>query len=96
MLQSLAQLLEDATVVEEIEQCGERIHTDRLIEDFCDGTVFQRHPLFSKDRYALQVVAYYDEVEICNALGSHVKQHKLGIVFIVWQILTQNIVLSLK
>ncbi len=27
------------------------------------------------------MVAYYDEVELCNPLGSHVKQHKLGIVF---------------
>ena len=39
------------------------------------------HLLFSKDPYALQIVVYYDEHELCNPLGSHVKQHKLGIVF---------------
>ena len=81
LLDSLTQLLSDNTVLEEIEQCSKRIHTNDLIEDFCDGMVFKQHPLFSKDPHALQVVAYYDEVELCNPLGSHVKQHKLGIVF---------------
>jgi len=27
---------------------------------------------------ALQVVFYYDEVEVCNHLGSKAKVHKLG------------------
>ena len=52
-----------------------------MIEDFCDGTMVANHPLFSQDPYALQIIAYYDEVEICNPLGSHIKRHKLGIVF---------------
>ena len=26
-------------------------------------------------------MAYYDELELCNPLGAHVKRHKLGIVF---------------
>ena len=52
-----------------------------MIKDFCDGALFTHHPLFSQDPYALQFVAYYDEVEICNPLGAHVKKHKLGIVF---------------
>lgn len=40
--------------------------------------MFKTHPLFLADPYALQVVA---ELELCNPLGSHIKQHKLGIVF---------------
>ena len=36
---------------------------------------------FSKDPLALQIIAYYNEVEVCNPLGTHVKRHKLGIVF---------------
>ena len=28
----------------------------------------------------MQLIAYYDEVDICNPLGSHIKKHKLGIV----------------
>ena len=51
------------------------------MEDFCDGSLFQKHALFSKDPHALQIIAYYDEVKMCNPLGSHIKKHKLGIVF---------------
>lgn len=43
--------------------------------------MFRQHPLFSNDPKALQIIAYYDEVEMCNPLGSHVKKHKLGVVF---------------
>ena len=27
---------------------------------------------FSQDPHALQIIAYYDEVELCNPLGTHV------------------------
>ena len=73
--------MNDDTIVEQIDTFPQRIHTTGLIEDFCDGSVYSSHPLFSNDSSALQIVAYYDELEICNPLGSHVKQHKLGIVF---------------
>lgn len=29
---------------------------------------------------ALQIIGYYDELEVCNALGSNYKQYKLGLV----------------
>lgn len=32
---------------------------------------FSDHPF-------LQVIAYFDEVEVCNPLGSRMKTHKLG------------------
>ena len=69
-----------SSVMEEIEQLPKRIHNDGLIEDFCDAKRFKNHPLFSHDNSALQIITL-DEVEICNPLGSDVKQHKLGIVF---------------
>ena len=78
LLPSLRKLLRDTTVLEQIEQLPKRINQDGKIEDFCDGERFKNHP---KDLSALQIIAFYDEVEICNPLGSHVKQHKLGIVF---------------
>ena len=49
--------------------------------DFCDGSIFKEHPIFSTDPHALQVVAYYDELEVVNPIGSFVKRHKLGCVF---------------
>lgn len=29
----------------------------------------------------MQIIAYFDELEICNPLGAHTKTHKVGIVF---------------
>ena len=42
-----------------------------------DGSLFKAHPLFSSDVHALQIIAYYDEMEIVNPIGSYVKKHKL-------------------
>jgi len=52
--------------------------TDGLLEDYCDGSDFKQHPLFSKQSKSLQIMLYYDELEVCNPLGSKVKTHKLG------------------
>lgn len=57
------------------------MHNNGLLEDFCDRDLFRVHPLFSCDPYALQVIAYFDELEVCNPLGSHIKKHKLGLFF---------------
>lgn len=81
LLSSLKALLQDSTIMEQIEQCPHRIRKDGLIEDICDGERFQQHPIFSQDPFALQLIAYYDELEICNPLGAHVKTNKLGIFF---------------
>lgn len=45
--------------------------------DFCDGEIFQNHPLFSVDNQALQIIIYTDEVETANPLGSYRGVHKL-------------------
>lgn len=52
-----------------------------VLSDFCDGSLFQNHSLFSVDAHALQIVAYYDELEVVNPIGSFVKKHKLGCLF---------------
>lgn len=49
-----------------------------VLADFCDGTYYKNHGLFSVHRNALQIMMYYDDVEVCNPLGSHTKVHKLG------------------
>ena len=81
IISTLEKLLKDPCVIEEIDSLPRRIHNNGILEDFCDGTTFKEHPLFSCDPYALQVIAYYDELEVCNPLGSHIKKHKLGLVF---------------
>ena len=52
--------------------------TDGLIGDYCDGLTFKKHPLFSNNPSALQVMLFYDDVEVCNPIGSRAKKHKLG------------------
>ena len=47
--------------------------------DFCDGSQYLTHSLFSVDNTALQIILYYDELELCNPLGSRRKKHKLGL-----------------
>lgn len=73
-------LLADSSVMEEINNFPQRVRGDDTLEDFCDGELFKAHTLFSVDLMALQTIAFYDEVELCNPLGTHVKKHKLGIV----------------
>jgi len=56
------------------------IRSDKLLGDICDGQFFKEHPIFSCDRRALQLIIYYDEVEICNPLGHARGIHKLGVL----------------
>jgi len=50
--------------------------TDGFLRDICDGEQGRESP-FSEQSF-LQILAYWDEVEVCNPLGSRVKKHKLG------------------
>ena len=81
LLSTLDKLIQDPDILEEIEGFPQRMSSSGLQEDFCDGTLFCEHPLFSSDPLALQILAYFDELEVCNPLGTHVKRHKLGIFF---------------
>ena len=36
------------------------------LHDFCDGQEYHEHPLFSSYPSALQIIAYYDDIEVCN------------------------------
>ena len=55
----------------------QQISADTL-GDYCDGRAYKSHPLFSTDPVALQLIIYYDELELCNPLGSRRKKHKIG------------------
>jgi hypothetical protein len=50
---------------------------DGLMADICDGPGVLDHPLFGQDQHALQLILFYDSVEICNPLGANTKKHKL-------------------
>uniref|UniRef100_A0A1X7UC52 Uncharacterized protein n=1 Tax=Amphimedon queenslandica TaxID=400682 RepID=A0A1X7UC52_AMPQE len=47
--------------------------------NFLDGSIFQNHPDFKANpTNCLQIKAYYDELELCNPLGTNVKKYKIG------------------
>lgn len=52
------------------------------MNDYCDGAAFASHPLYSVKKNALQIFFYYDELEICNPLGSKTKVHRLGMCYV--------------
>lgn len=49
-----------------------------IIGDFCDGHFFRHSSFFKRKQISLQINLYYDDVEVCNPLGSKRKVHKLG------------------
>lgn len=53
---------------------NQRTPASHLLADFCDGSLFKGHPLFSSERNAFQIVGYYDDLEVVNPLGSYVKK----------------------
>ena len=59
----------------------ERGHCRResvVLKYFCDGHVSSSHRLFSVHRNGLQILFYFDGIEVVNNLGSHKKVHKFG------------------
>ena len=49
--------------------------------DLCDGDFIGKHPLFSNDPHALQLILYADDLEIVNPLGTHTRKHKVLMVY---------------
>ena len=47
-------------------------HPD-VLNDFCDGSVYKSHPIFSVHENSLQLFLYYDDVKFCNPLESKSK-----------------------
>ena len=54
-----------------------------IFEDFCDGSYFKTHALFSKQPTSLQIQMYYDDFETANPLGSKRGIHKIGALYFV-------------
>ena len=50
---------------------------DSKLKFLQDGVALSNHPLFSIDRNTLELILYSDEIELCNAVGTRVKKHKL-------------------
>lgn len=77
LLEFVEALLNLDPVMEQIQT--PRCWNDGLMADICDGPGVLDHPLFGQDQHALQLILFYDSVEICNPLGANTKKHKLGV-----------------
>lgn len=71
ILESLRALLNDTSV---FQLSNSRVRFDGVLGGFCDGQLFRANPLFNSMTSAIQIIAYYDELEICNPLRSYVKK----------------------
>ena len=49
-----------------------------MVRDYCDGTQYKSHSLFQTDPHALQIIIHYDDLEVCNPLGTKSSLHKVG------------------
>lgn len=76
----MQQLLKNSEICDQVSKV--RISSDGILRDYCDGQIFKEHPVFQRDQNALQIVVYYDEIELCNPLGSSNKKHKVGCIFL--------------
>ena len=49
------------------------MRTDGLLGNVCDGSLllFKTRPLFGEDPLALQLLVYFDEVEVVNPIRAH-------------------------
>lgn len=53
-----------------------------ILSSFKDGLMYKQHPMFSSNSKAVQIKLYYDEVELCDGLGSKAgARQKLGFVY---------------
>ena len=79
LFDTLSQLLHNKEILSEITKIK---HSDQMVmKDYSDGSFYKNHPLFSSDLQALQIIAYFDELEVTNPVGSYIKTHKLGCLF---------------
>ena len=79
LLKTIKQLLENPVIRMHINNSP--VAQENLISDISDGGFIKNHPFFQANPGALQIIAYYDEVETCNPLGSSSKKFKLGCLF---------------
>ncbi|XP_065901791.1 uncharacterized protein [Dysidea avara] len=79
LLKSLKALLDHPEICDEIVK--DNCRTDGLIGDYCYASFIRNDPYFQDNENALQLLLYFDEVEVCDALASHRGEHKLGLFY---------------
>ena len=55
---------------------------DGKLGDYCDGSHFKNHPLFSTERSIL-IFLYFDDFTVVNQIGNHTKEFKISAFYFV-------------
>ncbi|XP_019862680.1 PREDICTED: uncharacterized protein LOC109591385, partial [Amphimedon queenslandica] len=63
IIDTLKQMLQNKTILKEV-MMSHVSDNDSIMADFCDGTHFKSHSLFSVDQSTLHLHLYYDELEL--------------------------------
>ena len=82
IMETLTMILNDPNIKHAISE--RNVPVEGIYTDYSDGSNTKFHPVIAEHPNSLQIVGYYDELEICNPLGSKVKKHKLGLVFLYY------------
>ena len=71
---------------------GHQESHEGVLSDYCDGKNFKNHALFKEEPTSLQIILYFDELE----LGSHRKKHKfINLFSCSYIIVTPMIILNI-
>ena len=89
LIKNLAAILSNDQLKEALLQTSCK-RSDGKFEFIQDGLVVSNHPLFTIDPHTLELILYSDEIEICNAVGTRVKKHKLLMFYCLLSNLTKK------
>lgn len=80
---TLRSILKDSVVWQECAKSQNRLVSDCVLSDMCDGSVYKSNELFVQaGEIVMKLILYQDAFEIVNPLGSARKRHKLvGVYF---------------
>ena len=53
-------------------------NTNGFIGDYCERIKYSTHEVFTADYSSIQIFLYFDELKLCNPLGSKRTKHKIG------------------
>ena len=56
-------------------------HSENVYHDIGNGSAFANYPTSLLNFDSLKLLFFFDELEICNPLGSHTKTHKLAVLY---------------
>lgn len=79
LLETLRVQLSSSNILSMVLEGQQQSKIPQTYEDFGDGSFLQSHELFACDNYALQLIFYYDDVNINNPLTN--KVHKLSFYY---------------